>query len=92
MSICLFQVFDNGQTVYLVQDLLRGNELLDRVLTVPNFTEREASDIICTLTKTVEYLHSQGVSEASQSLMLVFICQHLFFRDCLLMVGGVHII
>uniref|UniRef100_A0A8C6WYU5 Ribosomal protein S6 kinase n=1 Tax=Neogobius melanostomus TaxID=47308 RepID=A0A8C6WYU5_9GOBI len=54
-------VFDDGQTVYLVQDLLRGNELLDRVLTVPNFTERDASDIICTLTKTVEYLHSQGV-------------------------------
>lgn len=45
----------------LVQDLLRGDELLDRALTVPNFTERDASDIICTLTKTVEYLHSQGV-------------------------------
>lgn len=47
--------------MYLVQDLMRGEELLDRVLTVPNFTERDASDIICTLTKTVEYLHSQGV-------------------------------
>uniref|UniRef100_A0A8C6UUL9 Ribosomal protein S6 kinase n=1 Tax=Neogobius melanostomus TaxID=47308 RepID=A0A8C6UUL9_9GOBI len=59
--VTLKDVFDDGQTVYLVQDLLRGNELLDRVLTVPNFTERDASDIICTLTKTVEYLHSQGV-------------------------------
>uniref|UniRef100_A0A672ZNT8 non-specific serine/threonine protein kinase n=1 Tax=Sphaeramia orbicularis TaxID=375764 RepID=A0A672ZNT8_9TELE len=56
-----FQVFDDGQCVYLVLDLMRGNELLDRALTVPNFTERDASDIICTLTKTVEYLHSQGV-------------------------------
>uniref|UniRef100_A0A8D2ZNU3 Ribosomal protein S6 kinase n=1 Tax=Scophthalmus maximus TaxID=52904 RepID=A0A8D2ZNU3_SCOMX len=46
---------------FLVQDLLRGNELLDRVLTVPNFTERDASDIVCTLAKTVEYLHSLGV-------------------------------
>lgn len=55
------QVFDDGQSVYLVQDLLRGDELLDRALTVPNFTERDASDIICTLAKTVEYLHSQGV-------------------------------
>uniref|UniRef100_A0A671Y4P8 non-specific serine/threonine protein kinase n=1 Tax=Sparus aurata TaxID=8175 RepID=A0A671Y4P8_SPAAU len=54
-------VFDDGQSVYLVQDLLRGDELLDRALTVPNFTERDASDIICTLAKTVEYLHSQGV-------------------------------
>ncbi|CAJ1048845.1 ribosomal protein S6 kinase alpha-2-like isoform X2 [Xyrichtys novacula] len=59
--ITLKDVFDDGQFVYLVQDLMRGQELLDRVLTVPNFTERDASDIICTLTKTVEYLHSQGV-------------------------------
>lgn len=55
------QVFDDGQCVHLVQDLLRGEELLDRVLRLPNFTERDASAIMCTLTKTVEYLHSQGV-------------------------------
>ncbi|XP_034044548.1 ribosomal protein S6 kinase alpha-2 [Thalassophryne amazonica] len=59
--INLKDVFDDGQCVFLVQDLLRGEELLDRVLTVPNFTEKDASDILCTLTKTVEYLHSQGV-------------------------------
>ncbi|XP_037549390.1 ribosomal protein S6 kinase alpha-1 [Nematolebias whitei] len=59
--ITLRDVFDDGQNVFLVLDVPRGNELLDRVLTQPNFTERDASDIICTLTKTVEYLHSQGV-------------------------------
>uniref|UniRef100_A0A4W6CIS3 Ribosomal protein S6 kinase n=1 Tax=Lates calcarifer TaxID=8187 RepID=A0A4W6CIS3_LATCA len=59
--ITLKDVFDDGQCVFLVQDLLRGEELLDRALTVPNFTERDASDIICTLAKTVEYLHSLGV-------------------------------
>lgn len=55
------QVFDDGHCVHLVQDLLRGEELLDRVLGLPDFTERDASAIMCTLTKTVEYLHSQGV-------------------------------
>lgn len=59
--ITLKDVFDDGQCVYLVQELLRGDELLDKALTHTNFTERDASDIICTLTKTVEYLHSQGV-------------------------------
>ncbi|KAM9817646.1 ribosomal protein S6 kinase alpha-2-like [Neosynchiropus ocellatus] len=59
--VTLKDVFDDGQSVYLVQELLRGEELLDRVLTMPNFIEKDASDIICTLTKTVEYLHSQGV-------------------------------
>ncbi|XP_061670730.1 ribosomal protein S6 kinase alpha-2 isoform X2 [Syngnathoides biaculeatus] len=57
----LKDVFDDGHCVYLVQNLLRGGELLDKVLTTPNFIEKDASDIICTLTKTVEYLHSQGV-------------------------------
>lgn len=67
ISVCLCvcfiycQVFDDGQYVHLVQDLLRGEELLDRVLRLPDFTERDASAIMCTLTKTVEYLHSQGV-------------------------------
>lgn len=61
-------MFDDGQCVFLVQDLLRGDELLDRALTVPNFTERDASDVICTLTKTVEYLHSQGVRRRGRTL------------------------
>ncbi|KAG7251564.1 hypothetical protein CRUP_003285, partial [Coryphaenoides rupestris] len=55
------KVYDSGPTVHLVQDMLRGDELLDRVLTVPNFTERDASHLFCTLAKTMEYLHSQGV-------------------------------
>nr|XP_043886898.1 ribosomal protein S6 kinase alpha-2 isoform X2 [Solea senegalensis] len=59
--ITLKDVFDDGQSVFLVQDLVRGSELLDRALTVPRFTERDASDVICTLAKTVEYLHSMGV-------------------------------
>ncbi|XP_056135358.1 ribosomal protein S6 kinase alpha-2 [Lampris incognitus] len=59
--VTLKDVYDDGQSMYLVQELLRGDELLDRILTMPNFTERDASDIICVLTKTVEYLHSQGV-------------------------------
>ncbi|XP_076738485.1 ribosomal protein S6 kinase alpha-2 isoform X1 [Maylandia zebra] len=59
--ITLKDVFDDGQCVYLVQELLRGDELLDKALMHTNFTERDASDIMCALTKTVEYLHSQGV-------------------------------
>lgn len=65
-------MFDDGQCVFLVQNLLRGEELLDRALRVPNFTERDASDIICTLTKTVEYLHSQGVRQRDRTPMFMF--------------------
>ncbi|XP_062376181.1 ribosomal protein S6 kinase alpha-2 [Sardina pilchardus] len=59
--ITLKDVYDDGKYVYLVMELMRGGELLDRILHQKCFSEREASAVLCTLTKTVEYLHSQGV-------------------------------
>ena len=61
----LLQVYDDGKYVYLVMELMRGGELLDRILRQKGFSEREASAVLCTITKTVEYLHSQGVSSLS---------------------------
>ncbi len=62
MLCCVLQVYDDGKFVYLVMELMRGGELLDRILQQKCFSERETSAVLCTITKTVEYLHSQGVS------------------------------
>lgn len=62
--LLLFQVYDDGKYVYLVMELMRGGELLDRILRQKCFSEREASAVLCTITRTVDYLHSQGVSIA----------------------------
>ncbi|XP_048104764.1 ribosomal protein S6 kinase alpha-1 isoform X1 [Alosa alosa] len=59
--ITLKDVYDTGKEVYLVTELMRGGELLDRILKQKFFSEREASSVLHTITKTVEYLHSQGV-------------------------------
>ncbi|XP_006871242.1 PREDICTED: ribosomal protein S6 kinase alpha-2 isoform X3 [Chrysochloris asiatica] len=59
--ITLKDVYDDGRYVYLVMELMRGGELLDRILRQRCFSEREASDVLCTITKTMDYLHSQGV-------------------------------
>uniref|UniRef100_A0A8C7DXK7 non-specific serine/threonine protein kinase n=1 Tax=Oncorhynchus kisutch TaxID=8019 RepID=A0A8C7DXK7_ONCKI len=59
--ITLKDVYDNGKQVYLVTELMRGGELLDRILKQKFFSEREASSVLHTITKTVEYLHAQGV-------------------------------
>ncbi|XP_028904919.1 ribosomal protein S6 kinase alpha-2 isoform X2 [Ornithorhynchus anatinus] len=59
--ITLKDVYDDGKYVYLVMELMRGGELLDRILRQKYFSEREASAVLCTITKTVDYLHSQGV-------------------------------
>lgn len=60
-KLFLPQVYDNGKQVFLVTELMRGGELLDRILKQKFFSEREASAVLHTITKTVEYLHSQGV-------------------------------
>lgn len=57
-----FQVYDDGKYVYLVTELMKGGELLDKILRQKFFSEREASAVLLTITKTVEYLHAQGVS------------------------------
>uniref|UniRef100_A0A8C5MCP8 Ribosomal protein S6 kinase n=1 Tax=Leptobrachium leishanense TaxID=445787 RepID=A0A8C5MCP8_9ANUR len=59
--ITLKDVYEEGNKVYLVTELMRGGELLDRILRQKFFTEREASAVLLTICKTVEYLHSQGV-------------------------------
>ncbi|XP_077823526.1 ribosomal protein S6 kinase alpha-1 isoform X11 [Macaca mulatta] len=59
--ITLKDVYDDGKHVYLVTELMRGGELLDKILRQKFFSEREASFVLHTIGKTVEYLHSQGV-------------------------------
>uniref|UniRef100_A0A8C1YBR2 Ribosomal protein S6 kinase n=1 Tax=Cyprinus carpio TaxID=7962 RepID=A0A8C1YBR2_CYPCA len=57
----LQDVYDEGRFVYLVTELMKGGELLDKILRQKFFSEREASAVLYTITKTVDYLHCQGV-------------------------------
>ncbi len=77
MIMCVFlsQVYDNSKQVFLVTELMRGGELLDRILKQKFFSEREASAVLHTITKTVEYLHSQGVRTNTNT-------QHTILINC----------
>jgi p90 ribosomal S6 kinase len=57
----LRDVFDNQARVYMVTDLMRGGELLDKILKQKSFSEREASAVLQVLAKTLHFLHSKGV-------------------------------
>ncbi|CAL1689713.1 unnamed protein product [Lasius platythorax] len=59
--VTLRAVHEDDKRVYLVLELLRGGELLDRLLQRRNFTEREAAEVIHTITNVVHYLHENGV-------------------------------
>ncbi|GFO28242.1 ribosomal protein s6 kinase [Plakobranchus ocellatus] len=59
--ITLRDVYDNGNKVYLITELMKGGELLDKILRQKFFSEREASAVLQIVAKTVEYLHQNGV-------------------------------
>ncbi|XP_006824119.1 ribosomal protein S6 kinase alpha-3-like [Saccoglossus kowalevskii] len=59
--ISLRDVYDDGSNVYLVTDLMKGGELLDKILREKSLSEREACAVMQTITKTVDYLHQSGV-------------------------------
>ncbi|XP_032900966.1 ribosomal protein S6 kinase alpha-1 isoform X2 [Amblyraja radiata] len=59
--ITLKDVYNDNKHIYLVTELMRGGELLDKIMQEKGFSEREANALLHTIAKTVEYLHSQGV-------------------------------
>lgn len=74
------QVYDDGRSVFLVTELMKGGELLDKILRQKFFSEREASAVLYTITKTVEYLHVQGVG-LSGGLPSFLVCDVLIPKE-----------
>ena len=64
--VTLHDVYEDQDHVYLFMDLLKGGELLDRILNV-GFSERQASEIMEIVAKVVHFLHENGVSEIQWS-------------------------
>lgn len=59
--VTLYGVHEDNVYVYLVMELLRGGELLDRILAIQQMSESEASAVLRTVVSAVAYLHEHGV-------------------------------
>lgn len=59
--IHLRDVYDDGKNVFMVMELMRGGELLDRILKHRSLSEREAALIMYSLASTFAFLHEEGV-------------------------------
>ncbi|CAB0034513.1 unnamed protein product [Trichogramma brassicae] len=59
--VTLKALHEDERHVYLVLELLKGGELLDRMLQRRNFTEAEAAEVMFTISSVVHYLHENGV-------------------------------
>ncbi|XP_059497641.1 ribosomal protein S6 kinase alpha-5-like isoform X2 [Stegostoma tigrinum] len=57
----LHEVFQDQFHTYLVMELLRGGELLDRIRKRKHFSELEASQIMRSLVSGVSHMHDTGV-------------------------------
>lgn len=68
--VSLKDTFQDKDHVYLVFELMKGGELLDRILMQKFFSEKEAKAIMERITNAVQYLHHNGVS-ANPNVLLV---------------------
>ncbi|XP_047108587.1 ribosomal protein S6 kinase alpha-5-like isoform X1 [Schistocerca piceifrons] len=59
--VTLHEVYHDEAHTYLVLELLRGGELLERIRKKIHFTESEASQIMRKLVSAVHFMHSRGV-------------------------------
>lgn len=59
--VSLYSVHEDFNYVYLVMDLLKGGELLDRILMLRRMSEHEASAVLRTVCSALSYLHEHGV-------------------------------
>lgn len=59
--ISLRDMFQDQGKVYLVFELMKGGELLDKILRQKFFSEREARAVMEKVTNVVKYLHQNGV-------------------------------
>jgi serine/threonine protein kinase len=59
--IKLYDVFEDRDKCYLVQELASGGELFDRVIANGAFSEKDAASLVKQLFEAVGYLHSCGI-------------------------------
>jgi len=59
--ISVRDVFDDIKYKYVVMELMKGGELLDRIQKQKYLSEREAAMILEVIAKTVDFLHQKGV-------------------------------
>lgn len=57
----LHDFFETTHNLYLVFDLCTGGELFDRICAKGSYFEKDAANIVRTVTSAVKYLHDQGI-------------------------------
>lgn len=57
----LYESYITNDKIYMVQDLLSGGELFDRIIEQTFFSEKEAAKVIAQIASALDYLHLQNI-------------------------------
>ena len=57
----LVEIFDAGEIMYLVMELMEGGELFDRIVEKESYSEKEASETIKPIVDAIRYCHDNGI-------------------------------
>lgn len=69
--VTLYGVHEDYTCIYLVMELLKGGELLDRILLLKRMSESEASAVLRTVVSAVAYLHEHGVVHRYATVLIL---------------------
>ncbi|CAD8044835.1 unnamed protein product [Paramecium primaurelia] len=59
--IKLYEIYESGDYIYLVMELLEGGELFDLILETPQFLESKIALIMFKIFDALEYLHTKNI-------------------------------
>ena len=57
----LFEIYDEGDVLYLVMELMEGGELFDRIVEKESYSEMEAAETIKPIIDSIRYCHENGI-------------------------------
>ena len=57
----LTEIFDQGEVLYLVMELMSGGEMFDRIVEKESYTEKEAALTIRPIVDAIRYCHDQDI-------------------------------
>ena len=75
-----YHFFQDTKSVYLVTELMRGGELLDKILKQKFFSEREARAVMEVVIAVVKYLHANGVRDHQKFPVFFWVFFVLFLK------------
>lgn len=71
--------FSSKAHTYIVLELLKGGELLERIREKDMFTEKEAVQIFCQLVSAVNFMHAHGIVHRDLKPEVSFILPYFKF-------------